>query len=406
MIRIAALMMLLAAPARAAFEVPGFELIYSYPVETSLAEADLRLAQDAWPAMFDAAKKTIDIEQFYVSPSTGEPLEQSLQALERAAKRGVRIRVLLEQKFEKNSLDGIARLRSIPGIELRILDWSRINGSGIIHAKFFVVDSTEAFVGSQNFDWRALKHIHELGLRITDPGVVANVQKVFDHDWEASDTKVYERGFKPEVTALKDAALEEATTPDADRSGRAYLVASPWRKNPRGVGDSESELVRLIGEAKTEIAVQLLDYNPTTYSRPKRFYPPIDNALRDAAVRGVKVKLLVSHWNTDEHSVAHLKSLALVPGIEVRVITVPEAKQGRIPFSRTAHSKYMVADGSTLWLGTSNWAGGYLDESRNLEVVVKDAALAARSAGIHAHLWGSPYTEPLQILKSYPKPRR
>ena len=400
MIRLASLLLaLLATSARAEFSVPGFELVYSYPVETTLAEPDLRLAQDVWPAMFDAAKKTIDIEQFYVTPSTGEPLEQSLQALERAAKRGVKIRVLLEKKFEKNSLDGIARLKTIPGLELRILEWSKIDGDGIIHAKFFVVDSTQAYVGSQNFDWRALKHIHEGGLRISDGPIVAGVQRVFEHDWKEADTKVYELGFKPEPPPAP-------ATKDADRSGRAYLVASPWRQNPAGIGDSESELVRLIGEAKAELDIQLLDYNPTTYARPKRFYPPIDNALRDAAVRGVKVKLLVSHWNTDEQSVVHLKSLSLIPGIEVRVITVPEAKEGRIPFSRTAHSKYMVADGKTAWIGTSNWAGGYLDTSRNLEVVVKDEALAARAAKMHAHLWGSPYAEPLQILKDYPKPRK
>ena len=86
------------------------------------------------------------------------------------------------------------------------------------------MDSTQAFVGSQNFDWRALKHIHELGLRITDAPIVANVQKVFDHDWEAADARVYERGFDPAVTAKKDAALDEASSPDADRSGRAYVA--------------------------------------------------------------------------------------------------------------------------------------------------------------------------------------
>ncbi len=394
MIRHASLLLaLLSTAARAEFSVPGFELVYSYPVETSLEEPDLRLAQDVWPEMFDAAAKTIDIEQFYVTPSAGEPLERSLQALERAAARGVRIRVILEKKFEKNSLDGIARLKAIPGLELRILDWSKVHGDGIIHAKFFVVDSTQAFVGSQNFDWRALKHIHELGLRITDAPIVRDVQRVFDHDWALTEDP-------------GSLTLDEQREPHFDRAGRAYLVASPWRRNPSGVGDSESELVRLIGEAKTDLLVQLLDYNPTTYARPKRFYSPIDNALRDAAVRGVKIKLLVSHWNTDEHSVAHLKSLALVPGVEVKILTVPAAKQGYIPFARVIHSKYMVADGRTAWLGTSNWAGGYLDTSRNLELVVKDEALASRAAKIHARLWGSSYAEPLGVLKAYPKPKK
>jgi phosphatidylserine/phosphatidylglycerophosphate/cardiolipin synthase-like enzyme len=393
MIRLVALSLWLAAPARAAFSVPGFELVYSFPSETTLEEADLRQAQDVWPEMFDAAKKTIDIEQFYVTPSTGEPLEQTMAALERAAARGVKIRVILEKKFEKNSLDGIARLKAMPNLDLRILEWSKVNGDGIIHAKFFIVDSTQAYVGSQNFDWRSMKHIHEVGLRVSDGPVVKNVQNVFNHDWALTE----------DPGNLK---LDEQRAPGGDRAGRAYLVASPWRRNPNGVGDSESELTTLIGEAKSDIVIQVLDYNPTTYGRPKHFYAVIDNALRDAAVRGVKIKLLVSHWNTDQPAIDHLKSLSLIPGIEVRIITIPEAKEGRIPFARTAHSKYMVADGKVAWIGTSNWAGGYLDQSRNLEIVVKDAALAARAAKMHAHLWDSPYTAPLDVQKTYSKPRR
>ncbi len=389
MTKITALLFLFSSFIRAEFSVPGFELIYSYPSETTLKEPDLRLAADAWPAIFDSAAKTIDIEQFYVTP--GEPLEKTFQALERAAKRGVTIRVILEKKFEKNSLDGIARLKSIPRLDLRILDWSQVNGDGIIHAKFFIVDSTQAYVGSQNFDWRSLQHIHELGLRITDAAVAGCIQKVFDHDWG-------------HATLLDN--LEVLSLPVADRSARAYLVASPWRHNPSGVGDSESELVTLIASARTELAIQLLDYNPTTRGKPQRFYAPLDNALRDAAVRGVKIRLLVSSWNTDIKSIIHLKSLSVLPGVEIKILTVPESKQGAIPFARVIHSKYMVADEKTSWIGTSNWAGGYLDSSRNLELVVHDEALAARVARIHAHLWGSPYAEPLDLSKKYPTPRR
>ncbi|HAZ07598.1 MAG TPA: phospholipase [Elusimicrobia bacterium] len=390
---VAAVAAVAAAPSQAAFRVPGYELVYSYPVETTLSEPDLRLAQDVWPEMYDRAKKNIDIEQFYITPSTGEPLEASLQSLERAGKRGVKIRFLLEKKFEKNSEGGIARLKAIPNLELRILEWSRVNGNGIIHAKFFVVDSTRAYVGSQNFDWRSLKHIHEMGLAVDDGPVVANIQKVFDHDWEAAD-------------ARKDPALAEAQSPETDRSPRAYLVASPWRRNPAGVGDSESELVRVIGEASGEILVQNLEYLPLTYARPPRFYPMIDNALRAAAVRGVKIKLLVSHWSTAEPGVKHLQSLALLPNVEARVISIPEAREGPIPFSRVAHSKYMVVDGKTLWLGTGNWRGGYFDDSRNLELAIKDPDLAARAAAVWKHLWDSPYAEPLDVSKTYPKPRR
>jgi phosphatidylserine/phosphatidylglycerophosphate/cardiolipin synthase-like enzyme len=370
-----------------------FELVYSYPVETSLQEPDLRQARDVWPKLFASAKKSIDLEHFYATPEPGEPLDDAIAALERAAKRGVRVRFVLEKKFEKNSEAGIARLKAIPNLELRVIDWSLHQGKGIVHAKFFVVDGKAAYVGSQNFDWRSLKHIHELGLAIEDPYVVGQVRSVFEHDWALAGSSV-------------PARPDNAARPDADRSRPAYLVASPWRFNPLGVGDSEAELLRLISTASSTLSVQLLDYSPLTYGKPRRFYAAIDNALRDASTRGVAIKLLVSHWNTEEPALKHLQSLALLPNIEVRVATIPEARQGPIRFARVIHSKYMVVDGSTLWVGTSNWAGGYLDDSRNLEVVVSDPELAARAEKIHARVWTSAYAEPLDPLKAYPRPRR
>ena len=384
--------MLLAVSARAAVKVPGYELVYSYPVETTLEEPDLRRALDVWPEMIDQAKKTVDIEQFYVTPSTGEPLEATLQALERAAKRGVKIRVVLEKKFEKNSLDGIARLKKMANLELKQADWGTLTGAGIIHAKFFIVDRDHAFVGSQNFDWRSLKHIHEMGLAIDDAPVAAKVQSVFDHDWAIAGS----------TSAV---AADNVTRPAADRTGRAYLVASPWRFNPAGVGDSETELATLIGEAKDEILVQNLEYFTQTYGRPRRYYGAIDAALRDAATRGVKIKILISHWGTEEPGVTGLQSLMILPGVEARVITIPEASTGPIPFARLTHSKYAVFDDRVLWLGTSNWTGGYLDESRNLEIVLKDPTMASRAAAVQKHLWDSAYTVPLDTLKTYSKPR-
>ncbi|MFI5348310.1 MAG: phosphatidylserine/phosphatidylglycerophosphate/cardiolipin synthase family protein [Elusimicrobiota bacterium] len=382
----------LTSAAHAAFKVPGYELVYSYPVETTLAEPDMRLAQDVWPEMIDQAKKTLDVNQFYVTPSNGEPLEPTLAAMDRAAKRGVKIRVILEHKFEKNSLDGIARLKTMPGLQLKIADWQLISGNGIIHAKYFIVDSTRAYVGSQNFDWRSMKHVHEMGLAIDDAPVVKQVEAVFNHDWAIADS-----------TSLVSGGIK---LPVADDSGRGYLVASPWRQNPDGVvGDSENELRRLIAAAKDEIIVQNLEYWPTSHGNPSHYYGAIDTALRDASARGVKIKILISHWGTEEPAVKGLQSLAVLPGVEARVITIPEASTGSIPFARVTHSKYAVFDGKTLWIGTSNWAGGYLDQSRNLEVVVKDEKLAARAAAVQKHLWDSSYTVPLEVLKTYPKPR-
>jgi len=390
----ATLLGLLAAAASAAFVIPGFELVYTAPAETALLQPDLRPPAEVWAEMFASARESIDIAEFYVTNKPGEALEPVLAELKKAGERGVRIRFLAEKKMAKNSAEGFELLQKIKNLELRVLAFSDVKPDGIIHAKYFVVDRKAAYVGSQNFDWRSLKHIHELGLRITQADIVKNVEAVFEADWRA-----YER-----IAAGRPAAALNKSRPVADQSPKAYLVASPWAFNPPGVGDSEGELVRLIDGAREEVAVQLLDYAPLT--RRHRFYPPIDNALRDAAARGVRVRLLVSHWNTEHPAIEHLKSLSLLPGVEIRIATIPEAKEGPIAFARVNHSKYMVVDRKILWLGTSNWSGGYLDNSRNLELVIRDEALAGKALALHAQLWDSAYAEKIDVAKDYPKPRR
>ncbi len=389
-----------ATPAAHAFTVPGFELVYSYPVDTSLDRPELRTASVVWPELIASARRRLDFAEFYVAVSTkpGEPIDPVIDALRQAGARGVKIRFLV-QDSKASSPEGLVRLRAIPNLELRVIDYAKVHPlvpGGILHAKYILADGDTAYVGSQNFDWRSLKHIHELGLLTTDQGIVGGAQAIFEQDWKAQ--ALIAKGKSVPVLAKRPRP--------AETTRRAYLVASPWAYDPPSVGDSQSELARIIGTARQEIAVQLLDYSPLTYAKPKRFYPPIDNALRDAAVRGVKVKLMVSHWNTDKPAIDHLKSLSLIPGIEIRVVTIPEAKEGPVPFARTIHSKYMVVDGKILWLGTSNWSGGYLDDSRNLEIVVKDEVLAKEAASIHAQLWSSLYSKPLDISLDYPNPRK
>ena len=257
-----------------------------------------------------------------------------------------------------------------------------------------VVDGKQAFVGSQNFDWRSLEHIHETGLRISDASVVSQVQAIFNQDWQAQAALA-----DKQPVPLPAAAQEPARTGN-------YLVASPLRYNPPGVGDSQLELPRLLSEAKKEVRVQLLDYAPLSYGPDKTrpYYAVIDNAVRAAAARGVSVKLMVSNWNTDKLELPYLKSLAVLPNVEVKIVTLPEAKQGFIPYARVIHSKTMEIDGQVAWVGTSNWLGGYLDNSRNLEVVMHDAAMAKRIGQLHEQLWEGPYAKALDVMASYPEP--
>lgn len=377
----------------------GFELVQSAPLETPFASFDLRDAVTVWSELFEQAKSTIAIGQFYAAGKAGSAFDQVLASLSAAGRRGVKIRFLLEQKGVALSDPAlIAQLRHIPNLELRIIDFAKLSGNGIQHAKYIVIDNSTAYVGSQNFDWRSFEHILELGLRIGDEKICTQLLAIFDQDWRAQAL----------IAEGKPVPRLNLAVAPADISQDAFLLASPNAYNPFGVGDAESALPALLAQARGEVLIQLLDYAPLSYgpNRTRPFYAVIDNALRSAAARGVKIKLMVSNWNTQAPALPHLKSLSLLPNIAIRIVTIPQASTGFIAFARVIHSKAMVIDGQLAWVGTSNWSGGYMDHSRNLEVVLRNAAIAQQVAALHRQVWNSPYAAVIDVQKDYPKPIR
>ncbi|UGQ47242.1 phospholipase D-like domain-containing protein [Massilia endophytica] len=386
--------------AHADFRIPGFELVQTAPVETTLANADLRDPITVWCEMFDQAKKEIAIGQFYAASKPGAPFEKVIARLEAAGQRGVKIRFLLDQKgVGLSEASTIARLKAIPNLEFRVLDFNKLTGNGIIHAKYLIVDRAVAFVGSQNFDWRSFTHIHETGLRVSDAAMVSQIQAIFEQDWQAQGQIAAGQGVLP---------LQAKSMVAPSLAQPSLLLASPAAYNPPGVIDSETALPALLAEAKEEVRIQLLDYAPLSYgpkgTRP--YYAVVDNAVRAAANRGVKIRLMVSNWNLEAPAQAYLKSLAVLPNVEIRVVTLPKASEGFIPYARVIHSKTMVIDGKLAWVGTSNWAGGYFDLSRNLEIVLRNEDMARRLAAVHEQVWSSQYAEALDINKQYPKPKK
>ncbi|HEX8613458.1 MAG TPA: phospholipase D-like domain-containing protein [Telluria sp.] len=398
---LAALLALVLGPqAHAGFSIPGYELVQTAPVETTLVNPDLRSSAAVWTQLFDEARSEIVIGQFYAISKAGTPFDKVVERLAAAGARGVKIRFLLDQKGVGLSDPAtLERLRKIPNLDMRVLDYAQLTGTGIIHAKYIAVDKKAAFIGSQNFDWRAFTHIHETGLLITDAAMVAQVQAVFERDWQAQSLLAAKLAV-PRAAVVTTAA---SVAPQA-----AQLVASPAAYNPPGVADSEVVLPALLADARSEVRIQLLDYAPLGYGpeNTRPYYGVIDNAVRAAAARGVKIKLMVSNWNTDQPGIAYLKSLALLPNVEVRIVTLPVASTGPIPFARVIHSKTMTIDGKLAWVGTSNWAGGYFDKSRNLEVVLRNEKMAQRLGALHEQAWSSSYAQPIDIGKDYPKPNK
>ncbi len=157
-------------------------MVESFPVETGLDMSDIPEASDVWVDMIRSAERSLDIEQFYISSAAGEPLDRVIEEIRNAAGRGVTVRILLDARMSATYPEPATSLAAVPNVDLRTIDFAAHFG-GAQHAKFFIVDNREAFMGSQNFDWRSLKHISEIGLRISEPRVVDFYCSIFIMDW-------------------------------------------------------------------------------------------------------------------------------------------------------------------------------------------------------------------------------
>lgn len=370
------------------------ELVESFPIETTLDHRDVRDAADVWVEMIGRARKTIDWSEFYASdaepPWDREPtrLGAVLTAIEEAiAKRGVKMRFIADKVFAPKYPATLDRLKKA-GVTVRVLDCAPRYG-GVQHAKYMIVDSQEIFVGSQNFDWRALTHIQEIGARVRAPALAGELSDVFETDWALAD-----------ASTASDARVHKHKTVDAITATTGEKVS--LYANPRGWLPDESrwdlaKLVSLIDGATSAIDVQVLLYS--VKNRDKSSFTTLDDAIRRAAKRGVKVRLLVSHWgaNAGSENRRAVESLSEEPNVEVKVLTIPPFSKGDVPFARVSHAKYMLVDGGRFaWIGTSNWEGDYFEKTRNVAIVTEGGALGPRLERVFEDGWSSTYAAPLR----------
>lgn len=383
------LLVLVVCPVSVAQDI---EIVESIPVGTMLDNPDIPDAKDVWVAMIDRAERTLDLEQFYVSNAPGSALERVLLAIQRAATRGVRVRLLVDARMYRTYPETVDSLGRMANIEARRIDFNKVAG-GVQHAKYFIVDGNEVFVGSQNFDWRALEHIHELGLRVKNRAFARAYQAVFELDWDLAGGK----------DARFDGSSAQATVACSVSPGDTALVQptfSPREWIPDSLLWDERAILGVIDGARSGLVLQFLAYG--THERRGGPYTVIDDAIRRAARRGVKVRMIVSDWMKGGPSEADLKSLSKEPNVEVAFTCIPEWAGGYIPFARVEHCKFIVADATGFWLGTSNCEKGYFYGSRNLGIVGANRTLAQRLAAVFETSWRSPYKESVVDGTVYP----
>lgn len=375
--------------------VRAVTLVESVPQGSMADDPAIANTDATWREMIAAAKHTVAIGQFYVSEKPAEVagtdrLQPVIDELALAVKRGVNVRFLVDASFSKKYPASVERLRGL-GVSIREFDAAKSMG-GVLHAKYMVIDEEDAYFGSANFDWRSLDHIHELGLRVRSRRVAGVFLSAFDADWAASGG---------EAAAAR--ALGDPMTPELLGDEAVWPLLSPrgYVAEPR-FWDLD-RIVSALDSAKTDVRVQLLSFE--TVGHDGATFDVLDAALRRAAVRGVKVQVMLSNWQKSPKKLGAALALARVPGIAVRFVNIPEAAGGHIPFARVVHAKYMVIDDTQVWLGTSNWGGDYFFKSRNVGALVNSLRLARQLTTVFEGLVASPLSEAVDPDKGYEPPR-
>lgn len=408
-------LLVLAGAVAACAATPGTIIfVESVPAETDLDLPDLPQAADIWPEVIDAAQQTVQVASFYFSrigdgddaaaPSgTPDRLLPALAALQRAADRGVQVQLLADKKFLRNYPEVPAFFAEADGAESRILDADALWG-GVLHAKYMLLDDDSFFVGSQNWDWRALDQIHELGVLVREPELARQLRRVYAMDWALAAEPGLAQATEPSPPVSLFALPTARVRTTGGDVVQGLVAASPRRALPTGIPWDLPLLVEMIDSARDSVHLQLLSYGVT--DREGRLFADLDQALRRAAARRVDVRIILANWSQTSYKVPWIKSLAVLPHLEVRFTTIPAYSKGFIPYARVEHAKYLTVDGKRLWLGTSNWSRDYFYNSRNVSLFFLGAGATKDPDRFFNLSWHSAYATTVDPAAHYEPPRR
>jgi putative cardiolipin synthase len=211
-------------------------------------------------------------------------------------------------------------------------------------------------------------------------------------------------GYKPASVAQlpKDdgelAAIAKASTPPGDLSGFRLLPLGPYALDAR---------LQLIQRARHSLDVQYYVIEDDATGRL------LLRSLRDAAARGVRVRLLVDDLFTS-HTDAMLRALAEHPNLEVRLFNpfccLRGSTLGRFAGSlgdiyrvnHRMHNKLLIADGLFAVAGGRNIADEYFMLNMSSNFVDMDAfimgAVILQLQQIFDQYWNSDVVYPVQAL--------
>lgn len=381
----------------------NFSLVESTPAETILEQSKLPRAADVWFDMISSANKTLDIEMFYIANEKGEVLEKILKAIKDAAARGVEVRVIIDESFYNSSEKSADELNNIPNLTIRKIPFRKI-ADGVMHAKYFVADGKDLFVGSQNMDWRALKHIHEMGVRVKNKRMAKLFLNIFEIDWnlcvDFSDANI--KMLKKKYSKSVINSVQPLTLHDKELGEVIlYPAFSPAEITPSKYNKEIDELVKIINNSNERLCIQMYSYSLKGEKDSESEFDKIDKAIRQAAARGVKIKIIFSNWSIKKGATESIKSLSTVQNIEIKFSNIPEYSGGFIPYSRVEHCKYFISDNNLSWISTANWERSYFYSGRNATMIIKNKKVNAMLEEVFLRDWNGSLVEEVDVNKEY-----
>jgi cardiolipin synthase len=282
---------------------------------------------DRLVADIDQAQQSVHL-LFYIF-SDDETGLQVVAALDRAARRGVVCRVLVDAIGSRRATRHLSRLLAPAGIEIRLAlkvgIFRRRSARADLrnHRKIVVIDSKVGYVGSQNItnaEFRPGVANEELVARVVGP-VTTELQAVFIADWfmetdEELDTPTLFPHHPPDAGVVAQVLPSGPDYPDA---GIGHLI------------------VALVHGARERIVIT------TPYFVPDE---ALLQALKVAALRGVEVHLVLSAI-TDHLlvSLAQRSYYSELLGAGIRIHLYKD---------RFLHAKHVTFDRQIAVIGSSN----------------------------------------------------
>ena len=336
--------------------------------------------EELFPALvraMDRARQLVHLET-YIFEFANSAL-QVAQALERAALRGVTVRLVVDGIGTPGLPAEWAQRLTRAGVQWRI--YAPLGKFGLLipsrwrrlHRKLCVVDGVLGFCGGINIiddkDDVALGRLPEprldFSLQVSGP-LVADMLETMEQLWWRLQAvrSARQREFRAAWLALREALpqLRPEDWPELPPRGgkeKAALAALVLRDNVHHRHDIERAYLKAIGEARREIVIA------NAYFIPGR---RLRRALVLATQRGVRVRLLLQgkyeHF-LQYHAARPVYHRLLAAGVDIHEYA-PSA----------LHAKVAVVDGRWATVGSTNLDPLSLLLAREANVVTTDATFA------------------------------